>query len=65
MDIINKISQEKIFANNPPIVVDIGASGFINESFKPIAKHSICLAADADKRDIQYLVFEEGGCEKY
>ncbi|TAE49438.1 MAG: FkbM family methyltransferase [Cytophagia bacterium] len=47
---------EKIFSlrelqTQPPILIDIGASGEIHSLWKKIAKYSICIAFDADKRD--------------
>ncbi len=47
---------EKIFSlpelqSQPPVLIDIGASGEIHSFWKKIAKYSICIAFDADKRD--------------
>ena len=37
--------------NQPPVLVDIGASGFIHKKWRKIAKYSVCIAFDADTRD--------------
>jgi FkbM family methyltransferase len=47
---------EKIFLHpdvqqKPPVLIDIGASGNMHQIWKKIAKYSICIAFDADKRD--------------
>ncbi len=51
MKIIQKILQSVHFADRPPVLVDIGASGEINTKWKAIADYSICLAFDADDRE--------------
>ncbi|MEK7818233.1 MAG: hypothetical protein AAB255_00395 [Bacteroidota bacterium] len=37
--------------NQPPVLIDIGASEKINPKWKSIAKYSICVAFDGDTRD--------------
>lgn len=53
MKIISTILESRYFANRPPVLVDIGASGEINTKWKAIAPYSICIAFDADDRDFQ------------
>ncbi len=60
--IIAKILSRKEFADNPPILLDIGASGKIYEPWSEIAKYSICVAFDADAREIKHI---EGGSSGY
>ncbi len=50
-NIIDKILKSEYFKENPPILVDIGASGEINSKWTKIAKYSICLCFDADTRE--------------
>lgn len=40
---------------DPPVLIDIGASGIIHKLWKEIAKYSICIAFDADKREMQIV----------
>ena len=47
--------------SNPPVLVDIGASGTIHEKWKPIAKYAICIAFDADSRDFEIWESEDKG----
>lgn len=53
MKIIKTILTSGYFLDNPPILVDIGASGEINKKWEIIAPHSVCIAFDADDRDFQ------------
>lgn len=55
MDIIDKILQRPEIVNNPPVLVDVGSSGELNQQWKKIAKYSICIAFDADDREIDFL----------
>ncbi len=52
---INKILSRPEITGDPPVLLDIGASGEIHKNWKFIAKHSICVAFDADKRDFEYI----------
>jgi hypothetical protein len=54
MKIIGTILRSKFFQDQPPVLVDIGASGEINSKWDVIASYSICLAFDADDRDFQF-----------
>ena len=49
---------------NPPVLVDIGASGTIHETWEPIAKYAICIAFDADSRDFEICESEDKGWRK-
>ncbi|OJW59130.1 MAG: hypothetical protein BGO55_20105 [Sphingobacteriales bacterium 50-39] len=45
------ILRSDYFKDQPPVLVDIGASGEINAKWKPIAPYCVCLAYDADDRE--------------
>jgi len=49
-----KILTSKEVSAEPPILVDIGASGQIHPKWSLIAPYSICIAADADRREMEY-----------
>lgn len=36
----------------PPVLIDVGASGGIHAIWKPVAKHSICIAFEPDDREL-------------
>ncbi len=48
---LNKLLAQKEVLDKPPVLIDIGASGKINNSWKKLTKYAICIACDADQRD--------------
>jgi hypothetical protein len=50
MNIIDKVLRRPEFEDHPPVLVDVGASSGVNPAWRPLAKHSICIAFDADDR---------------
>ena len=61
---IKKILNLPLFANEPPVLIDIGASGELHPKWKKIAKYSICIAFDADDRDLQFIQKEQSNFNK-
>ena len=59
MHIIDKILSRSEFKTDPPVLIDIGASGFLPKEWTTIAKYSICIAFDADEREIGYISNEK------
>lgn len=51
MGLIDKILSSETFQTQPPVLIDIGASGNIHKKWKKIAKYATCIAFDADDRD--------------
>jgi hypothetical protein len=64
MNIIDKVLSLPEFKEHPPVLVDIGASGELHKIWKNLAKYSICIAFDADSRDIEYTVNEKSHYKK-
>lgn len=64
MKIFSEIFATRELIDNPPVLVDIGASGELNKKWKSIAKHSICIAFDADERKMDYVVKEDTNYKK-
>ncbi|MDP3148687.1 MAG: hypothetical protein Q8N83_06105 [Ignavibacteria bacterium] len=62
--LIEKILKRDEFIDQPPVLIDIGASGAIDAKWKALAKHSICLAFDADDREFGYVANENKGYKK-
>jgi len=62
--IITKVLSRKEFIDNPPVLLDIGASGKIYKAWSEIAKYSICVAFDADAREIKYIENGTSGYKK-
>ena len=62
--LINNIMNHASLKNQPPVLVDIGASGFIHKKWRKIAKYSVCIAFDADTRDFDASEIEDKGWRK-
>lgn len=60
MSLIRKVLTRDEFVQNPPVLVDIGASGAIHKYWKDIAKWSVCIAFDADDRDFNVTQEKNG-----
>jgi hypothetical protein len=50
--LVNKVLSLPLFEQKPPVLVDVGASGAIHAYWKTIAPFAICLAFDADDREL-------------
>jgi len=61
---IQQILNHPLIQNQPPVLIDIGASGKIHRNWRKIAKHSICVAFEADTRDFGYVVKESENYKK-
>jgi hypothetical protein len=61
---IDEILNRPEFVDNPPVLVDIGASGKIHSKWKKIAKYSVCIAFDADEREFGYVENAASGFRK-
>ncbi len=64
MNIIEEILGREEFKAAPPVLVDVGASSEIHAEWAAIAKYSICVAFDADEREMGYIVNETAGFKK-
>ena len=61
VDLITKLLTHPVFQNQPPVLVDIGASGEVYPDWAAIAPYSICLAFDGDDRDLKSIKINNGG----
>jgi len=61
---IDKILSRPEFQSEPPVLVDIGASGQLHTRWKAFAKYSVCVAFDADDRDFGYVESESSHFRK-
>jgi hypothetical protein len=64
MKITDQVLQSKYFASEPPVLVDIGASGEIHARWESIASYAICIAFDADDREFQVSEENNKGYKK-
>jgi hypothetical protein len=61
---IDTILSRPEFQTEPPVLVDIGASGQLHSRWKSFAKYAICIAFDADDRDFGYVESESSHFRK-
>lgn len=61
---IDQILEHPSLREQPPVLVDIGASGKIHEDWAPLAPYSICVAFDADQREMQHVDGAASGFQK-
>ena len=61
---IDTILNRDEFINQPPVLVDIGASNSLPLLWESIAKYSVCVAFDPDMRDMDYAVKEQDKYKK-
>lgn len=54
-ELIRSISQREEIINEPPVLLDLGASGSLNPVWEPIARFCIGVAFDADSRDFGFI----------
>ena len=62
--LIDQILSLDEINNNPPVLIDIGASGQLHKKWNLIAKHSICIAFDADEREFRFIEKEQSTFKK-
>ena len=53
------------FAERPPVLLDIGASGAVHPKWAAVAKYSVCVAFDADEREMGYTEKQGGVYRKH
>lgn len=58
MHLIDKILSRNEFEKEPPVLIDIGASGAIHFRWKRIARYCVCIAFDPDDREYGYIESE-------
>lgn len=58
MKLIDKVLNHPLLQEKPPVLIDIGASETLNPKWKSFAKHSVCIAFDADDRDFSITAKE-------
>jgi len=61
---LHKVLTQPALLENPPVLVDIGASGEIHPAWKIIAEYSTCIAFDADTRDFKVSEQNDRGYKK-
>jgi hypothetical protein len=49
---IEKVLQRPEFDLQPPVLIDVGASGGLHGAWKDLARYAVCIAFDADAREM-------------
>ncbi len=62
--LIQLIAGRDEIKNNPPVLLDLGASGSLNPVWEPISKFCIGVAFDADNREFGYVENESSAFKK-
>jgi len=62
--LVRKILNLPLLQNDPPVLIDIGASEELHPKWKEIAKYAICIAFDADERDFKFIEKEKSKFRK-
>jgi len=63
-NLIKRILSRQELIQNPPILIDIGASNRLHPKWSRLAKYSWCVAFDADQRDFKFIEDEDGNYKK-
>ncbi|MEZ6044420.1 MAG: FkbM family methyltransferase [Planctomycetaceae bacterium] len=59
--LFDRILSHPTLMEQPPVLVDIGASGAVHPAWKPLAPASICIAFDADQRELTTTTSTQAG----
>ena len=61
MSVVDRILRLPEIAAAPPVLVDVGAAKGIHPKWRQIAKYSVCVAFEADERELQSATAEGAG----
>jgi FkbM family methyltransferase len=61
LELVDRILSSPEFAAEPPVLVEVGASGGTNARWRALAPYSICIAFDPDARAMQTVHDETSG----
>lgn len=64
MGIIDHIMQRPELVEQPPVLLDIGAAARLNPKWKSFSRYSVCIAFDADARQMGYIESRRGRYRK-
>lgn len=61
MNIVERVLTDPELVANPPVLLDVGASGGIHRDWRAIAPYAVCIAFDADQREMGYVENSSAG----
>lgn len=62
--LIEQLLDSEPFISDPPVCIDIGASGALPTEWRSLARHSVCVAFDADVREFRVEDLTDGGWKR-
>ncbi len=60
MELVDRILSLPEFEAEPPVLVEVGASGGTHRAWKALAQYSVCIAFDPDSRDMDAVHAQAG-----
>lgn len=64
MSIIERVLQHPDLIAEPPVLLDVGASGGVFPDWKTIAPYAVCIAFDPDDREMGYVEHSSSGFKR-
>lgn len=64
MSVVDDVLRRPEFAESPPVLVDVGASGDVHRDWAPLAPYAVCVAFDADARAMGYVEKRASGFKR-
>jgi hypothetical protein len=64
MKIIDRVLQHPDLLADPPVLLDVGASGGVFPDWKDIAPYAVCIAFDPDEREMGYVEHSSSGFKR-
>jgi hypothetical protein len=61
MNLVEHVMSRPELTERPPVLIDIGASGGVHPEWKRFARHAICIAFDADERELGETIADARG----
>ena len=58
---ISQILSHEVFRAQPPVLVDVGASGEVHKEWAEIAPYAVCIAFDGDDRELKSIRSSSSG----
>jgi hypothetical protein len=61
VSVVDRILRSPELTAAPPVLVDVGAAQGIHPKWRPVAKYSVCVAFEADERELSSVTSEAAG----
>jgi FkbM family methyltransferase len=61
VSVVDRIMREPEVEAAPPVLVDVGAAQGIHPAWRPMSKYAVCVAFEADERELESVTSEAAG----